>query len=132
MTGDEPTARIRRGLAYVCERLDALREHLTELGRADELDRLTRAVVDGTEDPAALLETVDRIVRADGDPRGAYGARARTLHEPWPLGVGTPDEADVAFLCPLDACARVEWAERTMTAAPRCRMSGAQLRWVKR
>ncbi|RST09352.1 hypothetical protein E2C00_19930 [Streptomyces sp. WAC05374] len=131
MTHDESSARVRRGLSYVCEHLDALREHLTELGRTEELDRLLRAVVDGTEDAATHLETVDRIVRADGDARGAYGAGARTVREPSPLGVGTAAEADVAFLCPLNACARVEWAEPTMRTPPRCRMGDVPLRWVK-
>ncbi|MCK8438922.1 hypothetical protein G3I77_39890 [Streptomyces sp. D2-8] len=131
MTEEESTARVRRGLSYVCEHLDVLREHLAELGRTEELDRLKRAVVDGNENPATPLDAIDRIVRADGDARGAYGASARTVPEPGPVGVGPAAEADVAFLCPLGACARVEWAEPTMREAPRCRMGGVPLRWVK-
>ncbi|MFD5342695.1 hypothetical protein ACFWJY_02725 [Streptomyces anulatus] len=131
MTEEVSAARIRRGLSYVCENLEDLREHLAQLGRTAELDRLRRAVVDKTESPATPLDAIDRIVRADGNARGAYGDNARMVPEPGPLGVGPAAEADVAFLCPLSACERVEWAEPTMREAPRCRLGEVPLRWVK-
>ncbi|MFF3033194.1 hypothetical protein ACFVS7_19555 [Streptomyces rubiginosohelvolus] len=128
----EPSARVRGGLSYVCEHLDALREHLDELGRTDALDRLVGAVVDdGGEDPAAPLDALDRIVREDGDARGAYGTAARTVSEPRIVGLSAATEAEVAFLCPLGACARVLWATPAMGSPPSCGMSGAPLRWVK-
>ncbi|MFE4801015.1 hypothetical protein ACFRFL_39990 [Streptomyces sp. NPDC056708] len=131
MAEEEHAARVRRGLSYVCENFDALREHLTEVERARELDRLLRAVVDGTDDPAGPLDVVDRIIREDGDARGAYGAAPRTVPGSRLAGVPAPGGAEVAFLCPLGVCARMVWADRAMRSAPICRMSGAPLRWVK-
>ncbi|MFI2349860.1 hypothetical protein ACH492_22980 [Streptomyces sp. NPDC019443] len=131
MAEEESSARVRRGLLYVCEHLDGLREHLDDLGRGSELDRLLRAVVDKAEDPAVPLATVDRIVRQDADARGAYGPAPRAVTDPRPAGVPGPSGAEVAFLCPLGACARLVWAERSMASPPTCRMAGRPLRWVK-
>ncbi|MFI7316822.1 hypothetical protein [Streptomyces venezuelae] len=135
MPGEDATTQVERGLTYVCENFDALRAILAEAGQTAALDRLRAAVVDrtGTESSREALDAVDEILRRNEVAHGAYGQAFRSGTWPTTLaGTGEAAKAEVAFLCPLRACRRLEWAERGMREAPTCKVADVTLRSVKR
>ncbi|MGW6055500.1 hypothetical protein [Streptomyces sp. NPDC055189] len=137
MTEEDAAAQVQRGLTYVCENFDALREILAGDGQSAALDRLRSTVVDragaGTEGCRAALDAVDEILRRNQVAHGAYGQAFRSGTWPaTPVGTGEAAKAELAFLCPLRVCRRLEWAARAMREAPKCKVADVALRSVER
>ncbi|MFD4913059.1 hypothetical protein ACFWNR_07530 [Streptomyces virginiae] len=129
---DPPDDHIGPALAYVCQRLDYLRDLLGSAqgtgGDPPELRALTTAVTaaqrPGLSELRDLLKALHQAVQAAGDPLGVWQASAqRSLHLPGISG-GTPFES--IYLCPLGRCAGRRPDQATVFPL-RCTLTGREL-----
>jgi hypothetical protein len=131
------TARVARGLAYVCRHLDELRTLLNDDG-TDPSAPLTELVAalqgpthsqpqcGGKAGPsiAGLLSQVNAAVQAAGDALGVYGIGVRSS------GQTGMEALQVVFRCPLRRCAGRP-ADRLTGPQPVCTVSPAGLPLIR-
>jgi len=131
------TARVARGLAYVCRHLDELRTLLDDDG-TDPSAPLTELVTalqgpahsqpqdGGQAGPsiAGLLNQINAAVQAAGDALGIYGISVRSS------GQTGMEALQVVFRCPLRRCAGRP-ADRFTGPQPVCTFSPARLPLIR-
>jgi len=128
---DAQTARVADGIDYVCGHLADIRASLEyDGGDATALDRLLASLKTGA-DTARLLDDLDAAVQASGDQVGVYGhVRAaeglESVTGASMPGIGSPQPAEVVYLCPGRRCSRVWWPGAS-AAIPVCTLNGQPL-----
>ncbi|WP_159050288.1 hypothetical protein [Streptomyces cellostaticus] len=127
---NEVAQRTAAALAYVCAKLEQIREDLRAGAGGDEapLDHLLAAIRD-SRDLAGPLERLHARLQADGDAMGIYGnIRKGAVGRGLPLaGVDSSSPPEVVYLCPAARCSRYWWPQ-VATSVPPCTISGQKLR----
>ncbi|MEU6957429.1 hypothetical protein [Streptomyces sp. NPDC045714] len=110
-------------IAYVCSRLDRIREDLQTYGpHGDEpLERVVTSVRAG-QDPTAPLDALHEALLSAGDATGVR-SQGRGL---FPIGVDSQRPDEWLLLCPTGQCSRHAWPDAQEPSG--CRITGQPLR----
>ncbi|UXY25985.1 hypothetical protein [Streptomyces sp. HUAS TT20] len=129
-SSNEVAQRTAATLAYVCAKVEQIREDLCTGAGGDEapLDQLLAAIRDGG-DLTGPLDRLHHRLQADGDAKGIYGnirngAAPHGLH---PAGIDASGPPEIVYLCPVSQCSRYWWPQAA-ASVPQCQIRGEKLR----